>query len=171
LLGEQVKIYMDSTSIDWVHIINQTLYAEPMDSANYNQIRGKEMKFFFDENKLSVMQVIGNVEIVFFPLDEDSTFVGMNTTTAGRAIAYLKDGQVEKMVIPKEAKGIFYPMGQRPAAERFLDNFAWFDALRPKSKEDIFEWQGKGADMQLKVIKRDKIPLPTLERYKGLKKE
>lgn len=172
LLGEKVKVYMDSASIDWVHVINQSLYVEPVNSDDYNQVKGQEMKFFFDEGKLAEMQVIGSVQIIFYPIDgADSTFVGMNTTTAGRAIAYLKEGRVEKMVIPKEAKGIFYPMGQRPAAERFLDNFAWFDALRPKSKEDIFEWQGKGADMQLKVIKRDKIPLPTLERYKGLKKE
>ena len=166
LLGEQVKIYMDSTSIDWVHIINQTLYAEPMDSANYNQIRGKEMKFFFDENKLSVMQVVGNVEIVFFPLDEDSTFVGMNTTSAGRATAYVRDGQVDKVVVPKESTGVFYPMGQRPPEACYLENFAWFDYVRPTGKDDVFVWRGKGANMRLKFIKRDSVPLPTLDRFR-----
>lgn len=166
LLGEEVKIYMDSTSIDWVHVINQTLYAEPMDSINFNQIRGKEMKFYFDENKLSEMQVIGSVEIVFFPLDEDSTYVGMNTTTAGRATAFVKDGQLDKVVVPKESKGVFYPMSQRPAEECFLDNFAWFDYVRPTSKEDVFVWRGKDANLKLKVIKRDSIPLPTLDQFR-----
>ena len=159
-------MYMDSTSIDWVHVINQTLYAEPMDSVNFNQIRGKEMKFFFDEGKLAEMQVIGNVEIVFFPLDEDSLYMGMNTTSAGRAVAYVKDGQVDKVVVPQEAKGVFYPMGQRPPEKCFLENFAWFDYVRPLSKEDIFVWRGKGADMKLKVFKRDSVPLPTLDRFR-----
>lgn len=166
LLGEEVRMYMDSTSIDWVHVINQTLYAEPMDSVNFNQIRGKEMKFFFDEGKLAEMQVIGNVEIVFFPLDEDSLYMGMNTTSAGRAVAYVKDGQVDKVVVPQEAKGVFYPMGQRPPEKCFLENFAWFDYVRPLSKEDIFVWRGKGADMKLKVFKRDSVPLPTLDRFR-----
>lgn len=168
LLGEVVKVYMDSTSIDWVHIMRQTLYAEEMDSVNYNQIKGQEMKFFFDEGKISEMQVIGSVEIVFYPLDSDSSYVGMNTTVAGKAIAYLKDGQVYKVVVPKEAKGVFYPMSQRPLDKRYLENFVWFDYVRPQSKEDIFNWRGKAKGTALKVINRGNIPLPVLN---GLKEE
>ena len=167
LLGERVKVYMDSTTIDWVHVINQTLYAEPIDSVDFNQIRGQEMKFYFNEGKLNEMQVVGSVEIIYYPFDEgDSTFVGMNTTTAGLAKIYLANGQVEKLMVPKEAKGVLYPMSQRPQQERFLKNFAWFDFVRPTCKEDIFEWRGKGSDMQLKVIRRENIPLPTLDRFK-----
>lgn len=166
LLGEEVRVYMDSTSIDWVHIINQTLYAEPMDSVNYNQIRGKEMQFFFNDGKLSEMQVIGSVQIVFFPLDDDSLYVGMNTTSAGRAVAFIKDGQVDKVVVPKEASGVFYPMSQRPPEKCYLDNFVWFDYVRPTSKEDVFEWRGKDSNSKLKVFKRESVPLPTLDRFR-----
>ena len=172
LLGEEIKVYMDTASIDWVHVIKQTLYAEAVNYENdYNQIKGQEMMFYFDDGKLSEMQVVGSVGIVFYPIDDsDSTFVGMNTTIAGRAIAYLNKGKVEKMVIPKEAKGVFYPMGKRPDNERFLDNFAWFDYVRPKNKDDIFNWRGKGSGMELKVIRRENIPLPTLDRFKEKKK-
>ena len=172
LLGEKIKVYMDTASIDWVHVINQTLYAEPVRSENdYNQIKGQEMRFYFDEGRLSEMQVIGSVEIIFYPIDDsDSTLVGMNTTIAGRAIAYLDRGKVEKMVIPKEAKGVFYPMSQRPYEKRYLDNFTWFDYVRPQNKDDIFNWRGKGSDMQLKVIRRENIPLPTLDRFKRKEK-
>jgi lipopolysaccharide export system protein LptA len=174
LLGEEIKIYMDTASIDWVHIINQTLYAEYVDSsesADYNQVKGQEMKFYFDDGKINEMQVIGSVEIIFYPIDEsDSTYVGMNTTVAGRITAYLKDGQVERLFVPKEAKGVLYPMGQRPADKRFLDNFVWFDYVRPLSKEDIFNWRGKGSNLELKVIRRENIPLPTLDGMKGKKK-
>jgi hypothetical protein len=61
-------------------------------------------------------------------------------------------------------------MGQRPAEKRFLDNFAWFDYVRPQSKDDIFNWRGKGSDMELKVIRRENIPLPTLDRFKEKQK-
>ena len=164
LLGEVVKVYMDSTSIDWVHVINQTLYAEPVDSLNFNQIKGKEMKFFFSEGKLSEMQVDGSVEIIFYPLDADSTFVGMNTTITGRAVAYLKDGQVDKVVVPNEASGVFYPMSQRPPEKCFLENFGWFDYVRPTDKEDVFIWRGKDANMKLNDFNREAIPLPTLKK-------
>lgn len=166
LLGEVVKVYMDTASIDWVHVINQTLYVEPVDSVNYNQIKGKEMKFYFNEGKLREMQVIGNVGIVFYPIDSDSTYLGMNTTTAGTAIAYVENGQLEKVVVPKDSKGIFFPMSQRPAEKRFLDSFAWFDYVRPVGKDDIFNWRGKGSDKVLNIIRRESIPLPSLDRFK-----
>ena len=166
LLGEVVKVYMKDSAIDWVNIINQTLYVEKLDSTFYNQIRGKEMEFHFTDGQLNEMQVIGSVELIFYPLDSDSTYIGMNTTTAGRTIAYLKDRKVDKVVVPKESKGVFYPMGQRPEDKRFLENFAWFDYVRPLSKEDIFNWRGKASGMELKVIRKSRIPLPTLDRFK-----
>ena len=166
LLGEVVKVYMNDSTINWVNIINQALYVEELDSAIYNQIKGKEMEFYFTDGKLSEMHVIGSVEVVFYPLDSDSTYIGMNTTTSGRIIAYMKDRKVERVVVPKDSKGVFYPMSQRPEDKRYLDSFAWFDYVRPLSKEDIFNWRGKGGDKELRVIKKDKIPLPTLDRFK-----
>ena len=166
LLGEVVKVYMNDSTIDWVDVIDQALYVEELDSAIYNQIKGKEMQFFFTEGALREMQVIGSVEIIFYPLDSDSTFIGMNTTTAGRTIAYMKDRKVEKVVVPKDSKGVFYPMSKRPEDKRFLENFAWFDYVRPLSKEDIFIWRGKGSDKELRTVRKSKVPLPTLDRFK-----
>ena len=166
LLGEVVKVYMNDSTIEWVNVIDQSLYVERFDSTVYNQIRGKEMEFYFTDGELREMQVIGSVEVVFYPLDSDSTYIGMNTTTAGRLMVYMKDRKVEKVVVPKESKGVFYPMSKRPENKRFLENFAWFDYVRPLSKEDIFNWRGKGSDKELRVVKKSKIPLPTLDRFK-----
>ena len=43
-----------------------------------------------------------------------------------------------------------------------LPNFAWFDELRPKDKNDIYIWKGKKEDQQLKVVKRHVAPLQVL---------
>ena len=166
LLGEEVKVYMNDSTINWVNIINQALYVEELDSSIYNQIKGKEMEFYFTDGELREMHVIGSVEVVFYPLDSDSTYIGMNTTTSGRIIAYMKERKVERVVVPKDSKGVFYPMSQRPEEKRFLDSFAWFDYVRPLSKWDIFNWRGKGGDKELKVIKKETVPLPTLDRFK-----
>ncbi len=166
LVGEEIKMYMDSSSIDWVHVINQTLYAEKVDSTEYNQINGKEMKFIFKNKKLHEMQVIGGVHIIYFPLDDDSTMIGMNTTMAGKLIGVMKDGKVHKLVIPTQSSGVLYPMSQIPEKARYLENFVWFDYVRPISKEDVFYWRGKRKGEELKKIKRGSVPLPTLDRFK-----
>ena len=165
LLGEEIKMYMDSSSINWVHVINQTLYAEKMDSVNYNQINGKEMKFYFKEGRLNEMHVIGGANVIYFPMDEDSLIVGMNTTLAGRISAYMKEGQMDRIVVPNESQGVFYPLSKAPADKKYLENFGWFDYVRPRDKEDIFNWRGKAREMMLKVIRRENIPLPSLDRF------
>lgn len=170
LVGEEIKMYMDSSSIDRVHVINQTLYADKVGDDEFNQINGKEMKFIFKDKKLNEMQVIGSVHIVYFPLDEDSTMLGMNTTLAGKLVGQMKDGKMHKLVIPTKSSGAFYPMSQIPPKERYLDNFVWFDYIRPLSKDDIFHWRGKRKGEELKKIKRSSIPLPTLDRFKENKK-
>ena len=166
LVGEEIKMYMDSSFIDYVHVINQSLYAEKMGEDEYNQINGKEMKFIFRDKKLSEMQVIGGVNIVYFPLDDDSTMLGMNTTVAGKLVGTMKDGKMHKLVIPTKSNGVFYPMSQIPAKDRYLENFVWFDYIRPMDKDDIFHWRGKHKGQELKKIKRGSIPLPTLDRFK-----
>ena len=57
-------------------------------------------------------------------------------------------------------------MSQRPHDKRYLDNFVWFDYVRPQSKEDIFNWRGKAAGTTLKVVNRGDIPLPKLNLLK-----
>lgn len=166
LLGEEVKIYMDTASIDWVHIINQTLFAERMDSVNFNQISGQEMKFFFKDKKLDEMQVIGSVMVRYYPLDSDNSLMGMNSTESGKLTAIMKNEEVYKILIPTRADGVFYPMSKITADVRYLSNFAWFDYVRPKNKDDIFNWRGKRVDQQLKKIKRQSVPLPTLDGVK-----
>jgi hypothetical protein len=163
LLGEEIKMYMDSASIDWVHIINQTLYAERVDSVNYNQISGKEMKFLFSDKKLNEMQVIGSVLVRYYPLDSDSLLLGLNTTETGRLSAFMKDGEVDKIIAPTKADGVFYPMSKIPDDVRHLSNFVWLDFMRPRDKEDIFNWRGKRRDQLLKKVNRRSVPLPTLE--------
>lgn len=165
LVGEEIKMYMDTSSIDWVHVINQTLYAEKADTAEFNQINGQEMKFFFKNKKLDEMQVIGSVHVVYFPLDDDSTMIGMNTTLAGKLVGKMKEGKLHKLIIPTKSSGVFYPMSKIDEKARYLENFVWFDYVRPLNKDDVFVWRGKRKGQELKKIKRETVPLPTLDRF------
>ncbi len=49
LLGEKIMIYMNDSTIDWAHILNQALSVEQLDSIRYNQVTGKEMKAWFEK--------------------------------------------------------------------------------------------------------------------------
>ena len=94
--------------------------------------------------------VISNVEVVYYPLDKDSTMMFMNTSETSLLNLYMQDKKINKMVMSPQSTGVLYPMEQLPEDKMRLANFAWFDYIRPKSKNDLFIWIPKKADQQLK---------------------
>lgn len=163
LLGEEIKIYMNDSTIDWAHIINQALTVERKDSIHYNQVAGTEMKFYFAGNDIYKAEVTGNVQSIFYPEDEDSVMMGMNFIEASKLNLYRKDGKMERIVFITKPVGTFTPMFLIEPSKMRLANFAWLGHMRPLNKEDIFRWRGKHAEQQLKKIVRREVPLPTLD--------
>ena len=150
LLGEQIKIYMNDSTIDWAHIINQALTVEMKDSIHYNQVSGKEMKAYFINGDMRHIEVIGNVLTAFYPEEKDSTMTGFNCLEGSMLHLYMKDKKMEKGLFIGKSNGTMYPMDQIPPDKLRLPTFAWFDYVRPLNKDDIFNWRGKRAGDTLK---------------------
>ena len=161
LLGEVIKVYMNDSTIDWAHIINQALAVEQKDSVHYNQVTGKEMKGFFVGGDMRQVDVNGNVLVVFYPIDDkDSTMIGLNYSEGSFLRMLLKERRMEQGAFIGKANGTLYPMDQIPADKYKLPPFVWFDYIRPRNKEDIFEWRGKRAGEQLQKSDRKPIVSP-----------
>lgn len=171
LLGEQIMVYMNDSTIDWAHIENQALSVERIDSVNYNQVTGKEMKAFFQGGEMRQVDVIGSVRLVYYPMERDSTLIGMNISETSQLNMFLENRKLKKMIMSPKSNGTLYPMSQLPADKMKLDNFAWFDYVRPLDKEDIFKWRGKGVGQQLKKSTRGSAPLPNQKLFENTKKE
>lgn len=161
VVGEEIKAYMNDSTIDWIHIINQALVVEKKDSVHYNQVTGKEMKGFFVEGDMRQIDVNGNVLVVFYPIDDkDSTMIGLNYAEGSFLRMLLKERRMEKGAFIGKANATLFPMDQIPADKYKLPPFVWFDYIRPRNKEDIFEWRGKKAGEQLQKSDRKPITSP-----------
>lgn len=160
LLGEKIMIYMNDSTIDWAHIQNQALSVEQLDSTSYNQVTGKEMKAWFQGGEMRKVDVIGSVRLVYYPMESDSTLIGMNVSETSLLNMFLENRKMKKMIMSPKSNGTLYPMLQRPPEKMKLDNFVWFDYIRPLDKEDIFKWRGKKAGQGLKKSHRSAVPLP-----------
>ncbi len=169
LFGEEIRAYMNDSTIDWAHIINQAMSIEQMDSVHYNQVSGKEIKAYFTDGDLRQVDVIGNVRLGYFPVDgKDSTLIGYITAESSLMNVYLLQRKVQKIKMTTQTDGVMYPMLQIPEDKLYLPSFAWFDYIRPLNKDDVFRWRGKKAGQELKKSIQRKPPLPTL---KGLLKK
>ena len=171
LLGEKILVYMNDSTIDWAHIINQALSVEMVDSTKYNQVTGKEMKAFFTDGEMKKVEVIGSVRLVYYPMDSDSTLIGMNVSETSKLEIYLEKQKLDHMVMSPQSNGTLYPLPQIPKGKDKLDNFVWFDYIRPLNKDDIFEWRAKKAGDELKKNIRGPIELPNQHLFEPQKKE
>ena len=76
------------------------------------------------------VDVNGNVLIVFYPEEKDSTMIGMNYAEGSFLRIYLKDRKMEEAALIGKSNGILYPMDQIPADKMKLPSFVWFDYIR-----------------------------------------
>lgn len=165
LLGEQIKVFTCDSTIRFAHVVGQALSIEQMkDREHYNQIASKEMKAFFEQGKLQMTEAVGNVQTIQYPLDDkDSTIIAMNYLEGDTLRMFFdKHRKLEKIWVFKP-EGTAFPMTQIPSGKDRLLNFAWFDYIRPKDKDDIFEWRGKAGGTELKPQKRRELPLQQVE--------
>ncbi|MBR5193520.1 MAG: hypothetical protein IKW37_03780 [Bacteroidaceae bacterium] len=171
LLGEKIMVYMNDSTIDWAHIHNQALSVEKLDSVNFNQVAGKDMKAYFKDGEMHQVDVLGSVRVVYYWMEKDSTLMGMNVSETSELSIFLENRKMKKMLMKPKTNGVFYPMDQLPADKMKLDNFAWFDYVRPLNKKDIFVWRGKKEGQGLKKSARGEAPLPNKKLFKKEGKE
>lgn len=157
LLGEEIKAWRNDSTLDSVYVINQALSVERIDSVHYNQVSSKEMHLYFNgkDPYLSVADM--NVYVNYFIFDDDSMMVGMNNAETSQMKVYMKDRKLQKIWMP-ESIHTMYPPFQIPSDKLYLENFSWFDYVRPIDKDDIFNWRPKKAGTELKESVRHAAP-------------
>ena len=164
VLGEVIRVYLNDSTVEWAHVEHQALIAEQVDTNQFNQICGREVKAYFVDGNIDHTEVSGNVMVVYYYIEEgDSIAFGMNTTECSNLTAYMKERLVDKLHIKEQSNGVFYPITQIPPGEDLLPNFVWLNKLRPLSKEDIMIWRGKSEEQKLRVTTRREVPLPSLK--------
>lgn len=166
MLGEEIRAYMADSTIRFAYVIGQALSIEQMpDSVHYNQITSSEMKSYFEKGEMKMTEAIGNVQTVYYMTnDKDSSLVGLNYLETDTMRMYLGAARKLDKIWTNKFTSTMYPITQVPPAKYKLPNFAWFEDLRPKDKNDIFVWRGKSSGTELKSIKRHEAPLQSLKK-------
>lgn len=165
LLGEEIRAWHNDSTIDSAYVMRQALSVERLDDKNYNQIAASEIRSYFRDGEIHLMVADRNVYVNYFPFDDDSLMIGMNHTESSEMKMWMSNRKVSRIWMP-QASGTMYPLPLVPADALYLDNFAWFDYVRPLSPDDVFNWRPKKKGTELKVVERNRAPRQTLEEIK-----
>ncbi len=139
LSGDFIHILTKNQQVDKVKIQQAAMAVQQVDSIHYNQLSGKEIVALVDSGQLKRVNVNGNAETIYYPIDDkDSTMVGINKTQSSFVTMYLKDKKVDRIVLTAASSGTMYPVEQLSGGDLYLKNYFWLGEQRPMKKEDVF---------------------------------
>ena len=157
ITGDTIHIYPKNGTIDKMHVVNNAMMIQEEDTIHYNQISGKEIIAHIQNEELHHVDILGNVESIFFPNDQDE-LIGLNTIKSSYMTVYMKDGKLERFVVFPSPTAVMYPMSQITENMLHLANYTWQIEVRPTSKEDIFRIPKRltqaDVDVQKELIKQ-----------------
>lgn len=139
LYGDTIAIYMNDSTIEYAHVIQFAFAAQHVDLSYYNQLKGNDLKAYFEGQAVHQIDVAGNAESIFYPLEKDGAKVGMNETKSGFLTIWVKDNKLDKLKIWPSPVGSMTPIPDLKPDQKMLKDFYWFDYLRPKNRDDIYE--------------------------------
>jgi lipopolysaccharide export system protein LptA len=158
ILGEQIDIHFNEQSVDSVYINRQALLVEQVDSIHFNQVSGHQMRAYFKDGNMHENIVEGNVRVIQYPMEKDSVVLYQLYMETAKLKMSLEQRKLQRIWTPASS-GQFYGIGMAPREHSVLENFTWFDYIRPLHKDDLFEWRPKHKGTELKSTIRRQAPL------------
>ena len=162
LVGDSIKAYMNDSTIRQAFVYGNAFSIETLpDKQHYNQISSRDMRADFVNGAVRRVDAWGNVEVVFYHTDKDSTLIGHNYTETDTLRMFITPERKLKKIWMSKADGVISPMTQIPPDRLTLPHFELFDNVRPKDKNDIF----RRAARKTEATKRNaQVILPPRQR-------
>ena len=137
--GEEINLHLNDSTADWATLPNTGFMAQHLGEDYYDQLSGKKMKAYFENKELRRLDADGNVMLIMYPQEEDSTYNKQITAEASYLQLLLKPKQeMEKASMWPDVTGEVTPLYLLKRSQLYLPKFVWMDVVRPKSPDDIF---------------------------------
>lgn len=143
MTGDEIHITIDNEKevLDSLLIYNNAFVIEQdsLDAANFNQIKGLQLKGKFKGKHLEKVDVIQNTEMVYYLYDDETQeLTGIDKAICSALRLEFVESRIEKITFFTNPDGIVYPPKELPENTRQLLGFTWREDERIYSKKDLF---------------------------------
>ncbi len=142
--ADTVNIQLANDKIDRIFLRQNSFIVNSPDEFFFNQIKGKNSIAMFDSdslgrNELRRVSVVGNAESVYYALDDDKAYIGVNKTLCSEMLIYFGNNEVEGIKFYTQPKATLFPMKKADHEGLKMAGFSWQIERRPKSVEDLLK--------------------------------
>ena len=158
LVGDSIKAYMNDSTIRQAFVYGNAFSIEKLPEPKYyNQISSNDMRADFVNGAVRRVDAWGNVEVVFYHTDKDSTLIGHNYTETDTLRMFISPVRKLQKIWMSKSNGVISPMTQIPPDKLTLPRFELFDDARPKDKNDIFRLAPRKTSA---TVRNSRVSLP-----------
>ena len=138
IFGNEIEIHLNDSTMDRVTLPDQGFAAQHIEGEHYNQLSGKKMAAFFENGEMRRIEINGNVEIIMYPEEADSTINKMVSAESSFLTALFRGRATEMIKMWPQTTGKATPLFLARSSMYYLPKFKWFENIRPLSRDDIF---------------------------------
>lgn len=138
LTADSMYVVTRNDQLDSLVMHNSAFIVSRDTIKGFNQIKGKNMVGYFEDNELDRIFVDGNAQTIYWVREEDKNLIGINLAKSSTMLIKLEESEIKSITYYSGPSEVMYPEEELPAGESKLRGFRWLDALRPLDKMDIF---------------------------------
>ena len=135
--GDSIHLILVNNKIDRLLAINNAFIVTTIDGYFFSQIAGKRAEGFFEDNSMKEMLVRGAVRTVYYIINDDDEYVGVNKQDASRLKIIFEEGKPEDIFFYEKPEGEMLPMRGTNHEGLKLEGFFFAIDRRPTSPEDL----------------------------------
>lgn len=138
--GKSMELYTRNNKPQTLKVDGSALVVAFSADSLYNQSSGRDLVAVFDSIGKEIVRVDinGNAETIYLPAEKNGVVTGLNRLEGSSLTMFRKDGELEKLMVWPSPKGTFYPLEKLPPEKRYLDQFQWYENIRPLDPADVF---------------------------------
>ncbi|MGE9314355.1 OstA-like protein [Niabella sp. CJ426] len=139
ITGDTILLHTKNKQPLWMEAFKNGFMVNSMGHEVFNQIKASRIDAYFIDGGLDSVRAKGSAECIYYLQDDDSAFTGVNQNTCDIIDSYFENKQLKKVAFRSNVKGTIYPIQQKKPSEMKLEGFQWHEAIRPKTKYELFE--------------------------------
>ena len=138
IFGNVIEMQLNDSTIKRAILPDQAFAAQRIEGPHFQQLSGKEMVADFIDGQIHRLDVNGNVEIIMYPEENDSTINKIVNAESSFMTVIFKGQATDSIRMWPKTTGTVTPLFLARKSLYYLPKFKWFEDLRPLNKDDIF---------------------------------
>lgn len=138
IFGTSIELKLNDSTIEKATIPEGAFTTQHIEGEHYDQLSGKEMVAVFEGGEMRRLNVNGNVEIIMYPEEADSTINKMVNAESSYLEGWFRGRTTERIKMWPQTTGTTTPMFLAKPSNYYLPKFKWFEGVRPTSPDDVF---------------------------------